>query len=232
MIGSVIDYGAEKFDIPIQGTIDEPSRKKQIILAIQDALRDTTQQIRETIGRDPDVGHIDAGYLPQAVYDFVKADESGKYRPSVGGRAGRSGGSYKSPQKTKTVRFIGQGYHESYQHASRIWLTLYDPDKFKMVAQEGFRIQEGAGSITLFGSEPSTHKVFGEHISSEYYDPESRKFVVQNRNNHWLDCLAGCCMGAFRLGMKFATEKPKQKKKRKPARNAGRSSKNKIRTKY
>ena len=211
MIGSVLDYGAEKFDIPIRGTVEEKVRKKQIELAIADALRDRTKQIREDLGHDPDVGHIDAGYLPQAVFAFLRTDESRKWRPSVGGHTGRTG-YYKSPAQSKTTRFIGQGYHESWQHASRTWLTFYDPNRFKMVAQEGFRITDGAGSLSLFGNEPSIHKVFSEHISAEYYNPEQRKFITDSRDNHWLDCLAGCCMGAFRLGVKL-TEDPAPKKK-------------------
>ncbi len=200
-VGYVIDYGAEKFDVPVRGTIDENIRTKQIVLSIQDALRELTERIAKSINREPDIGHIDAGYLPEAVYSFVKSKPGGIWRASMGGS--NRGGNYRQPTKSKTVRHVGFGYHESFQFVSKVWLTIFDTEHFKRTVQEGFRLDDGPGSIRLYGSESTIHKPFAEHIAAEYYDPESRKFIQTYKENHWLDCLTGCALGASRLGIRL-----------------------------
>lgn len=197
LTGFVCDYGAIKFDVPIKGTVEEEVRKRQILIAIEESLNGLTQHIYDTFGA-LDIGHVDAGYMPDAVYEFIRKQIRPIWRPSIGGS--NSSGSYRSPQRSRTVRYVGEGYHESYQAGPRCWLTIFDPNKFKMLAQEGFRVKDGPGKITLWGSEPSIHKVFSEHICAEHYDVEKKKFVRDSSNNHWFDCLTGCIMGEVRLG--------------------------------
>lgn len=194
LIGYVMDYGAERIDTPIRGTISDGDMQDQIIVNIRKALESLTASLP-----DVDLGFIDAGYMPEAVYAFVRSQQKSVWRPSIGGSS-RAGG-YRSPKPSRYVRQIGAGYHESFLTDFKLWLTIFDPNKFKFLAQEGFRTSgRQPGSITLFGDEPTTHKVFGEHIASEVYNPERRAFEVISKNNHWLDCMAGNVLAAMRLG--------------------------------
>ena len=71
------------------------------------------------------------------------------------------------------------------------------------------------GAAESRGDEPVMHKVYGEHISSEFYDPSTMKFNVVSKQNHWLDCLAGNYMAAARLGITLRSKKRKKKKQAK-----------------
>jgi len=73
--------------------------------------------------------------------------------------------------------------------------------------QEGFRIDdlEAAGSISLYGSDPSKHQAFAEHITDEQWDVEKERYMAYGgrraRNNHWLDCMAYAAAAASILGV-------------------------------
>jgi hypothetical protein len=70
--------------------------------------------------------------------------------------------------------------------------------------------QIAMNSLTLWGNRPAEHRLFAEHIAN------SETFVVTTGNgrtvrewkikpnrpdNHWFDCLVGCCVGASMLGV-------------------------------
>jgi hypothetical protein len=68
--------------------------------------------------------------------------------------------------------------------------------------------QGGKGNLTLFGSDPKQHELFAAHLTAEYGVKTSgrgRDLVEwrqrPGRDNHWLDCCAGCCVAASMLGL-------------------------------
>jgi hypothetical protein len=66
-----------------------------------------------------------------------------------------------------------------------------------------------AGCLSIFGSKPVQHRLFGEHLTAEYrVQTEGRgrtvdewKLPVHKPDNHWLDCLVGCAAAASMRGV-------------------------------
>ncbi|WP_437226034.1 terminase gpA endonuclease subunit [Planctomicrobium sp. SH661] len=68
------------------------------------------------------------------------------------------------------------------------------------------------GSLSLFGQKPEPHRLFAEHLVAEYrVRTEGRGRTVDEwkprpnqPDNHWLDCLVGCAVGASILGVNLS----------------------------
>ncbi len=206
-VGYVFDYGVDPVHSPIAGSVTLKEKKKQTELAIIEAIK--SLRLRAKWGeRSVDLGLIDAGWKDVAVYAAIRSAAGGIWRPAKGG-AGRTG-SYKTPKKSKTVRGIGSGFHHSYIANKRIWLIIHDSNKWKLRVHEGFVIDgpDEPGSLSLFGDDPIDHRAFAEQIVAEAYNTEKMRFeeVKGYRHNHWLDCMAGCCLAAEILGIKLISD--------------------------
>ena len=83
------------------------------------------------------------------------------------------------------------------------------------------------GCLSLFGDRPEVHRMLAEHLLAEYPEPTTAKGVTviewkqrPNRDNHFLDTLVGCAVGASMLGVTFsagvmpAAKKPEPRKPR------------------
>lgn len=82
----------------------------------------------------------------------------------------------------------------------------------------------GNATMTFFDGSAFEHRLFFEHLASEYGHPTFDKVTQRtvnvwslhpNRENHWLDCLIGCCVGASVEGMKTETFEMNTAKKKK-----------------
>jgi len=81
-----------------------------------------------------------------------------------------------------------------------------------------------AGCLSIFGSNPPQHRLFGEHLTAEYrVQTEGRgrtvdewKLPVHKPDNHWFDCLVGCAAAASMRGVERigAQVEPKHERKR------------------
>ena len=68
------------------------------------------------------------------------------------------------------------------------------------------------GSLTIFGDKRANHRRLAEHITAEYWvKTEGRGRVVHewknppaSPDNHWFDCLVGCCAAASMEGISLA----------------------------
>ena len=229
-VGYIVDYGVDRVFSPISGSVTKDEKVQQTELAIIAALKRLRQKsfwpdIDTGEMRGPDLALVDAGWKDMAVYTFVKTVQDGIWRPAKGGSS--STGPYRTPKKAKGIRKIGAGYHESFIEAKRIWLILHDANKWKKRVHEGFVIahSDDPGSISLPGGDPVSHRAFAEQIVAEAYDTEKMRFlrVKGKRENHWLDCTAGCCLAAEKMGIRLLPQAFKAKPKTKPvAKRAGR----------
>lgn len=84
------------------------------------------------------------------------------------------------------------------------------------------------GSLTLFHAPASRHRLLGEHLTAETgvntsgpYGEVTVWTLQPGRDNHWLDCVSGCCTAESVLGGKLVSPltapvdvKPPKKKKR------------------
>jgi hypothetical protein len=65
------------------------------------------------------------------------------------------------------------------------------------------------GALTLYKSEPYRHALLAEHLTAEYRvrtfgrgrEVDEWKQKPDRPDNHWLDCLVGCAVGASMLGV-------------------------------
>lgn len=226
-VGKVIDYGAEDTGMPKRGTMVESKRREFADLHILQTLRVLRDKLKVY---SPSLSLIDSGYKPQIVYTFCKESIGANYLPSKGG-SGRSG-LYSTPKNSRTIRGILGSCHQSYQPGSNIWLVEYNPNHYKLQVHNGVMTADinAAGSISFFGNEPYIHDALAEQIVAEAWNGELKRFVeVTNFGNHWLDCLAGCCVAAHILGIVPIQRRIAVKSK---TENRLKIVNNKIRTKY
>jgi DNA-binding transcriptional regulator YbjK len=65
------------------------------------------------------------------------------------------------------------------------------------------------GCLSLFGTNAETHRMLGEHLTSEYFiKTEARgrsvdewKQRLEQPDNHWFDCLVGSAVAASMQGV-------------------------------
>lgn len=88
--------------------------------------------------------------------------------------------------------------------------VLFDTNFWKSFIQARLKVALGDRScLSLFGDRPETHRLFSEHLTAEYrVKTEGRgrkidewKLRPERADNHWLDCLVGCAVGASMLGI-------------------------------
>lgn len=207
MVTAIIDYGVEPVHSPDPGLVGKKEKTKQVEIAIFEALTKLAAEHKEI-----NLGWVDAGYMTTAIYDFCKHYKS--WQPSKGGSTRR--GRYTPPKPGKHVRRIGSGQHQSYIDQDKVWLNIFDPDRFKQAVQAGFRVAdpESAGSISLFDHKDG-HQGFAEQICAESWDADKKEFVRLSRQNHWLDCMSQAIAAAHSLGLSVLSENKPAKTKRK-----------------
>ncbi len=103
--------------------------------------------------------------------------------------------------------------------------AIYDTNWWKSFLHARLAVTMGdKGCLSLFGREGAAHRLFAEHVTAEYrVQTEGRgrrvdewKMKPERFDNHWLDCLVGCAVGASMQGATLlgATEKATQKPNR------------------
>lgn len=119
-------------------------------------------------------------------------------------------------------------------NVQRVRLLHFDANYYKTFAHARLSTEIGdAGSVTLHGDTKSrdAHVMFGEHCTAEYRvrtkgrgrSVDEWKLPVSKPDNHFLDCLAGCCVAASYEGIVLGARRLKKPKRRKRARPAGAS---------
>lgn len=242
-VGYVVDYGVNPVHSPIPGSVTKEEKTEQVDKAIFRALAEFVEWEKTSgWGRRVDRGLIDSAYKSPVVYSFCNQFVDGLWRPARGYSNGISG-KFPRPHAKEGIRKIGAGFYESWMESGRAWVWILDADKYKQQIQNGFKVigVDDSGSLSLFGSEPVQHRAFAEQICSEVWIPDELRFVAADgsrkpSNNHWLDCVAGCCAAADMLGirvigtLKYHPPKKQEEKKEKqvikPVRNIS------LRTRY
>lgn len=97
----------------------------------------------------------------------------------------------------------------------------YDTNFWKSFVQSRLATAPGdPGSLTLFGDDPAAHELLADHLTAEYrikvtVAARSREVwewmpKVGKPDNHWLDGLVGCAVGADICGAKLIGVAPKK----------------------
>lgn len=90
---------------------------------------------------------------------------------------------------------------------------LFDAGRRKSFLHRRLATPAGdSGSLTLFHGPPSRHRLLSEHLTAESgtntkgpYGDVTVWTLQPGRDNHWLDCLSGCCTAESVLGGKLAS---------------------------
>jgi hypothetical protein len=134
--------------------------------------------------------YIGASSLPFSEYKCQRGDRMGHHW-RIPGNTG-----------TRAVRhvMIDTNYWKTFVHA-RLGILMGDP-----------------GCLSIFGHESKRHRLLAEHLTAEYRvrtmayarTVDEWKHRVSRPDNHWLDCLGGCAVGASIQGAELATFQSKQ----------------------
>jgi len=149
-----------------------------------------------------------AGVLLPAHGKYVGASSVpfSEYRRKRGDRIGHH---WRIPNITgkRQVRhvLVDTNYWKTFVHA-RLAVTMGDP-----------------GCLSLFGRDPKFHQLLSEHFVAEYRiktqaqgrTVDEWKLRASKPDNHWLDCLVGCAVGASIEGAALGELKLAVKKERK-----------------
>ncbi|MGQ9918686.1 MAG: terminase gpA endonuclease subunit [Bryobacteraceae bacterium] len=91
--------------------------------------------------------------------------------------------------------------------------VVFDTNFWKSFVYARLAVPMGdRGCLSLFGDDPTRHRLFAEHITAEYrVKTEGRGRTVDEwklrpsaGDNHWLDCLVGCAVAASIQGVALA----------------------------
>lgn len=99
--------------------------------------------------------------------------------------------------------------------------VLHDTNFWKSFVHARLAVAPGdKGCLSIFGTKPAEHQLLAEQLTAEYrVRTEGRGRVVDewklrlNRENHFLDCLAGCAVAASMDGATLAGWTPQVKRK-------------------
>jgi hypothetical protein len=152
---------------------------------------------------------VDAGYVPDVVYDFCRhSSHAAILSPSRGlgigaGKAPMSDWPEKPGERRGWFWNLGRS-------ATRVGrLARFDANHWKAFVHTRLGIHLGdPTSLSLYGSDEHEHLTFSEHAAAEscklvsadgrqVWEWSMRPGVA---DNHWLDCLTGCAVGASMLG--------------------------------
>ena len=162
---------------------------------------------------------IDAGWKPDSVYQAITKLGLGVLMPSKGvGRSIKSVGVAK--WKMRAGERSGYHWRMTSGESGRGRQVQFDPDAWKSFIYSALHVPTGgATGLTLFGRSTTAHEMISEHLSAEYavpvtmrgdtFDKWSLKPTV--RDNHLLDCVVGCAVGASVQGLTWQADGSERK---------------------
>ena len=169
---------------------------------------------------------IDAnwGSSTDVIYQFCRQSKyAGIVMPSHGRYVGASSIPLSDYQRKPGDR-VGLNWRMPVVMGKRtIRHVMFDTNFWKSFVHARLKVSMGdPGCLSLFGHKPDQHRLLAEHLTSEYrVKTEGRgrtvdewKLRLEGADNHWLDCLVGCGVGASMQGVTLASMGPTVKKKR------------------
>jgi len=217
--GHLVDYGVTRVHSPLEGALTDPANAAPLADAIVGALVEVRDLFSagwplENTGevRHLDLGLVDSGYQPQAVYAFCRTGPRGLYRPAKGFGTASGQARYRPPARKAAGRRLGRNWFATRQASPRIWLYNVNADHFKEYVHTGFLLprDDGAarpGSLSVFGSDPIAHREYADQITAEILTTvyrggkELTYWDRRRKSNHYLDATALTVAASAILGM-------------------------------
>lgn len=154
---------------------------------------------------------IDAnwGEMTELVYQFCRSCPHAMVLPSHGRYVGASSMPFNDYRRQRGDR-VGLNWRMPCPSGKRpTRYILFDANYWKTaVHARGTTAVGDPGALTVFGTTIEQHRLLCDQLASEYRVRTSGrgrlcdewKIRVPGRDNHWLDCLVGCAVGASMLG--------------------------------
>ena len=225
-VGNVVDYGV--METPGMMTADS---KQAVINALLPSLLQWRADMLEN--GSIDFCLVDSGDFTDAIYEFIRQVGGTPFAAAKGWDRGR----FRLPKERTKDRLPFQECYASHLPAERIWLYNVNTEHWKQWVHERFATETNddqqmpnSGTLSLFAApgDRRRHLSFSQHIVAEerrdIFVPGKgtvRKWVVVNRNNHYLDAVALSCAAAGCLGVRVVprvaldqVEPPKQQARR------------------
>ena len=222
--GYVVDYGAYPGQRRPYFTLDDArptlksvapkTKRRGAIYAGLEALTDHLlgrEWLRDDYSRMR-IGRclIDANWETPVIYQFCKQTPwAALIYPSHGHGVGARNPPW-DEYKKKAGERVGHGWRLTSSIGKRAARhVMIDTNTWKTFAHAHLAIPMGdRGCLSLFGSKPEHHRLLADHLTSEFriktegrgrslYEWQLRPTITEN---HWLDCLVGCCVAASMQG--------------------------------
>jgi phage terminase large subunit GpA-like protein len=151
------------------------------------------------------------GLSTDVVYQFCRQSaHSAVLMPSHGRFVGASSIPF-SEYKRKLGDRIGHNWRvPNVQGRRQIRHVVFDANYWKSFVYGRLAVAMGdRGCLSLFGDSPDAHRLFAEHLTSEYRvktqgrgrTVDEWKMRPERSDNHWFDCLVGCAVAASMQGV-------------------------------
>ena len=207
-VGNVVDYGV--METPGMMTADN---KQAVIKALLPSLL----QWRQDIIADGSIDFclIDSGDFTDAIYEFIRQIGGTPFAASKGWAPTK----FRMPKERTKDKIPFQECYASHLPAERLWLYNVNTEHWKQWVHERFATatvddqqMPNSGTLSLFAApgDRRRHLSFSQHIVAEerreIFVPGKgnvRKWVVVNKNNHYLDAIALACAAAGCLGVRI-----------------------------
>ena len=146
------------------------------------------------------------GQTTDVVYQFCRQSQhAGILLPSHGRYVGASSAPFSEYRRKRGDR-VGLHWRIPNTIGKRqVRHVLIDTNYWKSFAHARLAVAMGdPGCLSLFGRDEKAHRLLGEHLTAEYRVRTSAqgrtvdewKLRPTRPDNHWLDCLVGCAVGA------------------------------------
>ena len=158
---------------------------------------------------------VDSGYEQDLVFETIAEYGNPIVSPSKGFGIRVTSRPFLERLRDKTLREVlgtnGTTYREKNCGTHRqVRLVHYDANFAKTFLKNRIQTEPGApGAFSVFGGSRVIHDLFFQHLTAEVAIPtegNGREITEwknpQRRDNHWLDCLAYCCVAASVTGCK------------------------------
>jgi hypothetical protein len=153
--------------------------------------------------------NIDAGHKPDTVCQMCRQSHHAAVMwPAKGW--GINAGSKPVSEYDRSRAFVGENWWIPHKRTQMLRTVYGDVNWWKSFVRDRFATAMGdRGCLSIFGEKAFEHKLLADHLTSETaVRTEGHGRVVEQwklipRDNHWLDCLVGCAIGASMLGAKL-----------------------------
>lgn len=237
--GTVVDYGAwpqqrgNSFKLStVRKTLSKMYPGDSLEVRLSKALKDLVAHLMESKLKTATGGEIpfnrimiDAnwGLSRNIVYEFCRTSpHRSVLYPSHGKGVTASSEALNANHVRKLGRAVGQHWRIDRAKDVPIRHVLYDTNFWKSFFHSRLSTEPGtSGSLVLYQADPHEHSTIAKHLKSEYpvrtkgrgREVDEWKIRPDRPDNHWLDCLVGCCVAASVEGCKLEGEGGKRSRK-------------------